>query len=256
VLRALRATTCAVAVAATVGGCASGERAERERQIAALRGQFEEIRKSQEANTRELARLSGEMKALDAQSTFVISEVKASSEERARVKAAIEESNKTLRELQSTVEGLRTATAPPASPPAAPTPAPEASSQALYEAGMASLQAEEHAQAVVDFAALTTRFPGDPLASNAQYWIGEAYYRQREFSKAMVEFQKVLDGYATSAQAPEALLKIGLCHRALKDQERARLAWEQVAKDYPETNAASQARSLLATLGGAGGPAR
>jgi tol-pal system protein YbgF len=261
VARALRATTFGVAVVAMVSGCASSERAERQREIAALRSQFDEIRRGQEANAKELARLSGEMKALDAQSTFVISEVKASSEERARTKAAIEESDKTLREVQSAVDGLRqAAVAPPASPSAASSArsssSPETSPQQLYAAAMAHVQAEEHAQAIADFSALTKRFPEDPLASNAQYWIGETRYRQRDFAEAVVAFRKVVDGYPTSAQVPEALLKIGLCHRALKDQARARVAWEQVVKEYPETNAATQARSLLTTVEGASAPAR
>ncbi len=250
----------AIGIGTALTGCASGERAEREREIAALRSQLEEIRKGQEAHGRELARLSGEMKALDAQSTFVISEVKASSEERARVKAAIEESNTTLRALQSTVDGVSKALSAPAPPPAAaPAPssaAPDASPEQLYTTAMASLKAEEHAQAVLEFRELTRKFPEHPLASNAQYWIGEAYYRQREFPEAVVEFRKVVDGYPTSSQVPEALLKIGLCHRAQQDQARARTVWEQVVKEYPGTNAANQARSLLTTLGGAGAPAQ
>ena len=225
-------------------GCASSERAAQQREIAALRSQVEEIRKGQETQAREMARLAGEMKALDAQSTFVISEVKASSEERARVQAAIAESGTALRELQTQVGALSKAVVPAAPLAAAP--------DQLYATAMASLKAEEHMRAAREFGELTAKFPDDPLASNAQYWIGEAYYRARDFPAALVEFQKVIDRYPASAQVPEALLKIGLCHRALKDQARARVAWEQVAHDFPGTNAASEAHSLLATLGGAG----
>ncbi len=258
--RALRAPVLVICVVSAVSGCTSGERAQREREITMLRSQLDELRKGQEANTRELARLSGEMKALDAQSTFVISEVKATGEERARAKAAIDENNKALRELQSTVEGLTKAAPPAPAAPSAATPAPsstpEATPEQMYAAALASFQAEEHGRAVLEFGELTKKFPEHPLASNAQYWIGEAYYRQRDFSQALVEFQKVPDGYPKSPQVPEALLKIGLCHRALKDQTRAREVLEQVAKEYPGTNAASQARSLLSTLEDAGRPAQ
>lgn len=253
----LRAIVTVVGVVAAVSGCASGERVERE--IGTLRSQVEELRKGQDANAKELARLSGEMKAVDAQSAFLAGEVKAAGEERARSKAALEESDKALRELRSAVEELSKAgTPPPASPPAA-TPrssTPDASPEQLYAAAMASFQAEEHGQAVLEFTELTKKFPEHPLAANAQYWVGEAYYRQRDFQQALVEFRKVIDGYPKGSQVPEALLKIGLCHRALKDQARAREAWEQVTKEYPGTNAATQARSLLATSGGAGRPAR
>ena len=258
---ALRATALVASVVAAVSGCASGERAQRAQEMATLRSQVEELRKSQEANARELARLSGEVKAVDAQSAFLAGEAKAAGEERARVKAALDESDKTLRELRSAVEELsKAAIPPPAAPPvAAPAPrssAPDASPEQMYAAAMASFQAEEHGQAVLEFTELTRKFPEHPLAANAQYWVGEAYYRQRDFRQALVEFRKVIDGVPKGSQIPDALLKIGLCHRALRDQARAREAWEQVAKEYPGTNAATQARSLLATLGGTGRPAR
>ena len=257
VRRALRATALVASVVAAVSGCASDERAQRAQEMATLRSQVEELRKSQEANARELARLSGEVKAVDAQSAFLAGEAKAAGEERARVKAALDESDKTLRELRSAVEELSKAAIPP--PAAAPTPrssAPDASPEQMYAAAMASFQAEEHGQAVLEFTELTRKFPEHPLAANAQYWVGEAYYRQRDFRQALVEFRKVVDGVPKGSQIPDALLKIGLCHRALRDQARAREAWEQVAKEYPGTSAATQARSLLATSGGTGRPAR
>lgn len=254
VSRALRVSVLALGVVTAMSGCASGERAQRDREIATLRSQLEELRKAQDANTKDLARLAGEMKALDAQSSFLVGEAKASAEDRTRVKAGLEDTNKTLRELQSTVEGLSKAPSPAPTPPAAVTPgprslAPDASPEQIYAAAMASFQAEAHGQAVLEFSALTKKFPEDPLASNAQYWIGEAYYRQRDLPRALAEFRKVIDDYPKSSQVPEALLKIGLCHRALKDRAHAREAWEQVAKEYPGTNAASQARALLATSG-------
>src|SRR5262249_30186473 len=121
-VRALQAMMLAMSGLIVVSGCSSGERAQREREIAALRSQVEEIRKGLDANTKEMSRLSGEMKALDAQSAFVIGEVKASAEDRARVKASIEENSKAVRSLQSTVEGL---SKPPAAPLASPKPTPE-----------------------------------------------------------------------------------------------------------------------------------
>src|SRR5262249_49203494 len=192
--RVVRLAALALVASAALGGCASGERAERQREMAALRSQLEEIRKGQQADARELARLSGEMKALDAQSTFVIAEVKASSEERARVKAAMEETGKTVRELQSSVETLSKAAATP-QPAPTPSTSAEASPEHLYGTAMESVQSEEYARAVVEFGELTSKFPDHPLASNAQYWVGEAYYRQREYSRAVVEFRKVVDGY-------------------------------------------------------------
>jgi tol-pal system protein YbgF len=244
-----------VSAAIAVTACSNGERAQRDREIATLRGQVEDIRKGLDANNSELARLSGEMKALDAQSTFVVGEVKASAEDRTKVKASIDDNTKTLRALQSAVDALgKSAGAPSTSAQVAF--AADATPDQIYAAGLTSLQADEYERAVFAFGELTKRFPQDALASNAQYWIGEAYYRQRDYARALAGLTKVVDVYPKSSQVPEALLKVGLCYRELQDQPRARDAWERVVKEYPSTPAADQARSLLSASGGATRPSQ
>ena len=104
--RALSVMLLAMSAAIAPAACSNGDRAQRDRELAMLRGQVEDIRKGLDANNKELARLSGEMKALDAQSAFVVGEVKASAEDRTRVKASIEDNTKALRALQSTVDAL------------------------------------------------------------------------------------------------------------------------------------------------------
>ena len=247
------------AIVAAAAGCASGEAARRESDMAALRTQVEELRKANEATAKELARLSGEIKAVDAQAAFLVGEAKTAAEERARVKAALEQNDSAIRTLRGSLDDVSKKLTSPPAPPAAPTPKPlaqpspgDATAEKIFARGMASFRNEEHGQAVLEFTEVTEKFPKHPLASSAQYWIGEAYYRQRDFQQAVVEFRKVVDDYGQSPQVAEALLKIGLCHRALHDLTRAREAWEQVTKNYPKSDAATQARSLLAALGNPG----
>jgi len=70
----------------------------------------------------------------------------------------------------------------------------------------------------------------------------------------VTEFQKVPDLYPQSPPVAEALLKLGMCYRALHDLPRARETWEQVVKSHPRTEAATQARALLASLSGGRSP--
>ena len=88
-----------------------------------------------------------------------------------------------------------------------------------------------------------TRYPKHRLASNAQYWIGEAYYLQHDYRQALVEFQKVLD--LGLGKMPEALVKIGLCHLSLRDANRARQTWQRIVREYPQSESAATARTLL-----------
>jgi tol-pal system protein YbgF len=223
---------------AAASGCGNAERAQRASEMAALRGQVEELKRGQETSAREIARLSGELKAMDAQSAFLAGQAKSTAEELARINAAIEESRRAIAARPSGASGDTpdlAATAVKANIPPAE----------LYASALAHVQADEPERALSELNALTKRFPENPLASSAQYWIGETYFRQSDFPRALVEFQRVVDGYPKSAQIPEALLKIGACHRALKEQGKAREVWQHLIAEFPGTNAASQAQSLL-----------
>ncbi len=252
--------TAVAVLAAAVGGCGTGEKARREAETAALVKQVEELRKGQAQLGQEVGRLSGELKALDAQAAFLVGETKAQAHERDQLKSALQQQDTALRSLRSALDETNqkvaalAVPAPAAAPtrPTAPGASKESTPEKLYATAMTSFRADEHGQAVLEFTELIDKFPRHPLASSAQYWIGEAYYRQRDFNQALVEFQKVPDLYPQSQTVPEALLKVGMCYRALHDVPHARETWEQVVRAHPKSDAATQARALLASLGPAG----
>ncbi len=136
---------------------------------------------------------------------------------------------------------------PPAASAAPAKPAARAAGnpEQEYAAALATYRAREHGQAVIDFMDFIAKYPKHPLAGNAQYWIGEAYWAQRDYRQALVEFEKVFEH--GQAKAPDALLKIGLCHLRLNDVARAQQAWQRVVNEYPKSEPAAMARSLLAT---------
>ncbi len=145
-------------------------------------------------------------------------------------------------------------TPPPAPvvPPAATTATPAKPAQKAggnpeqeYAAALATYRAREHGQAVIDFLDFIAKYPKHPLAGNAQYWIGEAYWAQRDYRQALVEFEKVFEH--GPQKAPDAQLKIGLCYLRLGDVPRAQQAWQRVVSEYPKSESASMARSLIAT---------
>jgi tol-pal system protein YbgF len=243
-----------------VAGCGTGEKARREAEMASLVKQVEELRKGQEQVGKEVGRLAGELKALDAQAAFLVGETKASAQAREQLKAALQQQEAAVRGLRAAVDETSQKVAalsvppptPPTPKPQAPPPGREVTAEKLYATAMTSFRAEEHGQAVLEFTELIDKFPKHNLAASAQYWIGEAYYRQRDFNQALGEFQKVPDLYPQSPPIAEALLKVGMCYRALHDLPRARETWEQVVKSHPKTEAATQARALLASLGSPG----
>ena len=252
--------TALAVLAAAIGGCGTGEKARRDAEMAALVKQVDELKKSQSQMAQDVGRLSGELKALDAQAAFLVGETKAQAQERDQLKSAVQQQDGALRSLRSaldeTNQKIATLSVPPPAPvptrPTAPSSSKDSTPEKLYATAMTSFRAEEHGQAVLEFTELIDKFPKHTLASSAQYWIGEAYYRQRDFNQALAEFQKVPDLYPQSQSVPEALLKMGMCYRALHDVPHARETWEQVVRSHPKSEAATQARALLASLGPAG----
>jgi tol-pal system protein YbgF len=126
------------------------------------------------------------------------------------------------------------------------TPAPRAGNpEQEYANALATFRAREHGQAVLDLLDFIAKYPQHSLAGNAQYWIGEAYWAQRDYRQALVEFEKVFEH--GPAKAPDALVKIGLCHVRLHNLPRAQQAWQRAVREYPRSEAATTAQSLLRT---------
>jgi tol-pal system protein YbgF len=134
---------------------------------------------------------------------------------------------------------------PPQPGPPAPTVSRAGNPEQEYSAALATFRSREHGQAVLDFIDFIAKYPKHSLAGNAQYWIGEAYWAQRDYRQALVEFEKVSE-YGPG-KAPDALVKIGLCHARLRDASRAEQAWQRVIREYPKSEAAGLAQSLLRT---------
>jgi tol-pal system protein YbgF len=264
--RPVRALLCAVAAVA-LAACASGRGAQPP-QDAAPKITLADVKSTQDAQAQEIARLAGEVKALDAQQAFLVAEIKSLGDQVGKLKSAVDEAESSVRSLRATpvLPESRPAPAPaPAptppvvpAPPAVPAPDGRSSGTApapasrnaeadrVFAAALARLRAGDDGQAALEFTEFVAQFPGHPQAAAAQNHIGDAYYRQREYRQAMGEFQKTVDGYTQAAQVSEALLKIGLCQRALGDTAGAKASWERIVKQFPKSDAARQARALLA----------
>jgi len=272
----VRALLCGVAAAA-LAGCTSGSRAQTPQDAPAAKVTLADMKNTQDAQAQELARLAGDVKAMDAQQAFLVAEIKHLSEQIAKLNSSLSEAEGAIRSLRATPVPPESRPAPPLVPPPAPAPAPvpipapaprpaapaatapaagapaaaappsrNAEADRIFAAALARLRAGDDGQAALEFTGFVAQFPSHPQAAAAQNHIGEAYYRQRDYRQALAEFQKTVDGYTQAAQVSEALLKIGLCQRSLGDPARAKAAWEQVVKQFPRSDAARQARALLA----------
>jgi tol-pal system protein YbgF len=268
-----RALLCGVAAAALTG-CTSARGAQTPQEATPPRITVTDLKSAQDAQAQEIARLAADVKAMDAQQAFLVAEIKNLSEQLAKLKSSLDDAETAMRSLRATPVPPESRPVPAPAPPPTPAPAPtppaaavpepkpaapmpaapasgrtpssNAEADRIFAAALARLRAGDEGQAALEFTEFVAQYPTHPQAAVAQNYIGEAYYRQREYRQAMGEYQKTVDNYTQAAQVSEALLKIGLCQRALGDGASAKATWEQVVKRFPKSDAARQARTLLA----------
>ena len=275
-----RALLCGVAAAALTG-CTSARGVQTPQEAPPPRITVTDVKSAQDAQAQEIARLAADVKAMDAQQAFLVAEIKSLNEQLAKLKSSLDDVETAMRSLRATPVPPESRPIPAPAPPPTPTPAPtppapaptppaaavpepkpaapipaapasgrtpssNAEADRIFAAALARLRAGDEGQAALEFTEFVAQYPTHPQAAVAQNYIGEAYYRQREYRQAMGEYQKTVDNYTQAAQVSEALLKIGLCQRALGDGASAKATWEQVVKRFPKSDAARQARTLLA----------
>ena len=136
------------------------------------------------------------------------------------------------------------AAAPPASRPAPPAPT-LTGADALYQEGLEKYERGDLDGAVVTLYDVVVNYPGDPARERAQYLVGEIFLAQKDYRGAVAEFESLITGVPSGTRVPDALLKLGVAQRSLGDEPRARRSWERLLKEYPNSAAARQARSLM-----------
>ena len=133
-------------------------------------------------------------------------------------------------------------------------PTPDEGPTAMYQQGMAALNADRHEIASQAFRAILSNYPEHGLSDNALYWLGESHYDRSMFSQALPLFQDVLTQYPLGNKVPDAMVKVALCFHNLGKLDQAHSLLQQVIQIYPQSDAANVAAAklpkLAAALGG------
>jgi len=85
---------------------------------------------------------------------------------------------------------------------------------------------------------LLSQYPNHVYTDRVMYWRGEIYYAKREYTLALVEFNAVTTRFPSSKKVPDSLLKIAMCYQHLGDTEEAQNFFKRVQRQYPDSNAA------------------
>jgi tol-pal system protein YbgF len=135
--------------------------------------------------------------------------------------------------------------APPSAPRPAPAPPSESGADTLYQMGLEKYEAGDLDGAVVALYDVVVNYPGDPARERAQFLVGDIFLSQKDYKGAIAEFESLIAAVPSGTRIPDALLKLGMAQRSLGEEAQARRAWERLVKEFPNSAAARQARTLL-----------
>lgn len=223
-------------------------------QLAALTGQMEDVRRSQETQGgATVESLNAKVRDLERRNMFMASQLGVTFEEMPQ-----DAPNATLPSTTPGAAGPQTppgdAVTQPAAPGAAPIdaaapagqqPQPEVPGQELYQKALESFYAMKYKQAQATWAEFVKGFPKDPLVPNAVFWQGECFFQMQDYANAVLTYQKVIEEHSTSNKYRPALLKQGISFFKLKKDQAGKLVLEDLIKKYPDSAEAKRAQAYL-----------
>lgn len=130
--------------------------------------------------------------------------------------------------------------------------ASDAEIRAAYEIARAKLRVEKKpARARALLRRFADRFPGTKYADNVAYWLAECDMEEGRFRTALDRFAAMRRSHPRSPKVPYALLRSADARVSLGQQAEAEALLKKVLADYPDSEAADEAKARLAGAEGA-----
>ncbi len=104
------------------------------------------------------------------------------------------------------------------------------------------MEREEYDRAAQELERLTYFFPDDPRVPEARYMTGWCYFKLRSFERARRILWEVHESYKHLPLSGKALFLIGESYRLQGDGGEAAYYFRRVLAEYPQTEAAEEAR--------------
>lgn len=174
-----------------------------------------------------------------------------------QVQAVLSQNVRNLQVTRAQLEQMQNQ-GPPASAPSSPTPAPSSGANApppgtpgaatLFTSGREALSTGAYSTARMSFEQLLTSWPDAEEAPRAMLYIGESYASEGNKPAADSVYQLVTSRYPKSDNAATALYRRAQMAVDARRNADARTLLDRVVKEYPNSDAAVLAQSLLKTI--------
>jgi tol-pal system protein YbgF len=115
-----------------------------------------------------------------------------------------------------------------------------------YDDALKAFQAGKLKKAEVSFAAFTAKYPKSPYLPLALYWSGNSKYANKEYAGAIIQLQSLIKQYPSHPRVPAAMVTLGNAQLESGNKASAKKTFSEIVAKYPDTEAAKDARQLLA----------
>jgi len=118
----------------------------------------------------------------------------------------------------------------------------------LYAKGLDQLKQQQYEQAVSLFNSQLQTYPRSQRSADAYYWIGESLYILERLDSSKKSYQSILTLFPSSKRVPKALFKLAKIENEQGNKAVAKATLQSLIARYPNSSAAEQAKTSLASL--------
>lgn len=117
-----------------------------------------------------------------------------------------------------------------------------------YQAGLDHFKAANYAQAITQFQNFLVKYPKSTLEVQVRYFLGSAQFAQGDYKAALVTQRDLAKDHPDSPRAADALLSMASSQLELKATQNAKKTLNEIVAKYPNSAAASSAKTRLEAL--------
>ena len=142
-------------------------------------------------------------------------------------------------------EGTEAKAQPSADKPAVPVQSAE---EVDFDAAEKRFRAGNYKGAISGYSRFIQKYPNSNRLGHAYYQLGNAYYLQKDYKNAYQNQAVIIKRFPKNPVAPDAMLNMATCQIGMNNVAGAKKTLTDLTKNYPSSNAAKRAKSILSQL--------
>jgi len=115
-----------------------------------------------------------------------------------------------------------------------------------YDDALKAFQTGSLKKADEGFSAFVNRYPKSPYVPLALFWSGNSKYANKDYTGAIAQLQSLIKRFPNHSRIPSAMLTLGNAQLESGNKAAAKKTFGEIISKYPDTEAAKDAKQLVA----------